>query len=137
MIFFISCGSGETSFSSENEAEIEAYIKLNNLNAQKTSSGLYYVIDKQGTGDFPKKNDNVTVNYKGYFTDGRLFDQGQNVTFNLQDVIKGWTEGLQLFNEDSEGFLLIPSKLGYGSSDRNGIPGGSVLVFGIHLLKVN
>ena len=136
VLFFIACSSESDSYKSENEEEILAYIKSHNLTAQKTNSGLYYVIDKQGLGKTPTKNSTVTVNYKGTFTNGTSFDQGRNVTFNLQNVIKGWTEGIPYFNEGGEGFLLIPSHLGYGSKGTNGIPGGSVLVFGIHVLSV-
>ncbi|WP_347174169.1 FKBP-type peptidyl-prolyl cis-trans isomerase [Polaribacter uvawellassae] len=137
IFLFVSCSNNEEDFSSENDLEIQEYIKAKNLNATKTASGLYYVITDVGTGVKPTSNSNVTVNYKGYFTDGKLFDQGQNVSFNLQQVIDGWTEGLTYFNEDSQGWLLIPSHLGYGSNGSSSIPGGSVLVFSIHLLKVN
>lgn len=135
-LLFAACSGDSDLFQSENEEEILAYIKTHNLSAQKTNSGLYYVIDKQGSGKTPTKNSMVTVNYKGYFTDGTLFDQGKNTTFNLQNVIKGWTEGIPYFNEGGEGFLLIPSHLGYGSKGTNGIPGGAVLIFGIHVLHV-
>ena len=135
-IIFTSCSSNEEDFSTENDAEIQAYIKSNNLNATKTASGLYYVITDQGTGAKPTSNSTVTVNYKGYFSNGTLFEQNQNVTFNLQQVIAGWTEGLTYFNEDAQGWLLIPSHLGYGSSGSRSIPGGSVIIFNIHLLKI-
>ena len=137
MIFFISCSNKEDDYSTENDLEIQEYIKDNNLNATKTASGLYYVITNPGNGSKPTSSSNVTVNYKGYFTDGHLFDQGQNVSFNLNQVITGWSEGLTYFNEDTQGWLLIPSQLGYGSSGSSSIPGGSVLIFSIHLLKVN
>lgn len=55
----------------------------------------------------------------------------------MQGVIKGWTEGITYFKEGGEGILLIPSKLGYGSKDRSGIPGGSVLIFDIKLITVH
>ena len=137
MIFFISCSNDEDDYSTENDLEIQEYIKDNNLNATKTASGLYYVITDQGNGAKPTSSSSVTVNYKGYFTDDHLFDQGQNVTFNLNQVITGWSEGLTYFNEDAQGWLLVPSHLGYGSSGSSTIPGGSVLIFSIHLLKVN
>ncbi|MDG1039996.1 MAG: FKBP-type peptidyl-prolyl cis-trans isomerase [Polaribacter sp.] len=137
MIFFISCSNDEDNYSTENDLEIQEYIKRNNLNATKTASGLYIVITDQGNGAKPTSSSSVTVNYKGYFTDGSRFDQGQNVTFNLNQVITGWSEGLTHFNEDTQGWLLVPSHLGYGSNGSNSIPGGSVLIFSIHLLKIN
>jgi len=137
LALFISCSSNEDDFSMDNETEILEYIQSHNLTATKTSSGLYYVITDPGTGNKPNQNSTVTVNYIGKFTNGNTFDQGQNVTFNLQNVIPGWTEGLTYFNEDGQGLLLIPSHLGYGANGSNGIPGGSVLVFNIHLLGIN
>ncbi len=123
-------------YDKQNEIDILNYISDNNLDAKKSNSGLYYVILKEGSGIQPNSNSNVTVNYKGYFTDNKIFDQNNNVTFNLQQVIAGWTEGITYFKKGGEGMLLIPSSLGYGSKDRNSIPGGSVLIFDIDLLDV-
>lgn len=139
IILFVSCNNNESSSNPQTEADIVKYIKDHNLTAQKSSTGLYYIINKQGDGAKPSSNSNVTVSYKGYFINGNVFDQSNavGISFNLQQVIKGWTEGIAYFNEGGEGMLLIPSQLGYGSDDRNGIPGGSVLLFDIKLLKVN
>jgi len=126
-------------FSEENEKEIIKYIDENNLDATKSDSGLYYVITKQGSGERPTFSSTVTVAYSGYFTNGKIFDKSgdSGISFPLQNVIKGWTEGITYFKEGGEGILLIPSSLGYGSTDRNKIPGGSVLIFNIKLLEVN
>lgn len=141
-ILFISCNSEEntkTDYTVENEAEIVKYIADNNLNATKSTSGLYYVIDTAGTGAQPSSTSNVTVAYKGYFTDGSVFDQSDSngISFSLQQVIQGWTEGITYFKESGSGILLIPSHLGYGSSGRGSIPGGAVLIFDIDLISVN
>ena len=139
VLTLISCNKDESSTSAQTEADIIDYIENNNLDATKSNSGLYYVINQLGSGQKPNANSNVTVRYKGYFLDGKVFDQSgtQGVSFNLQQVIKGWTEGITYFNEGGEGILIVPSKLGYGSNNYSGIPGGSVLVFDINLLKVN
>nr|WP_232735295.1 FKBP-type peptidyl-prolyl cis-trans isomerase [Flavobacterium sp. 5] len=115
------------------------YIADNQLNAVKTESGLYYVIDEAGTGKQPTATSNVTVAYKGYYTDKTVFDQGSStgISFNLQGVIKGWMEGIPYFKEGGSGKLLIPASLGYGSYDYRGIPGGSVLIFDVKLISVN
>ena len=143
-IFFIafllvSCSNDDTSFEPQTEADIIKYIADNNLDAKKTSSGLYYVINKEGTGPRPANSSaNVTVIYKGYFLNGRVFDENKSgYTTNLNQVIAGWTEGIQLFKEKGEGILLIPSNLGYGPNGRGSIPGGAVLVFDITLKSVN
>ena len=139
VLILFSCSKDESSPTAQTEADIIEYLESNNLDAVKSSSGLYYVINEQGSGQKPTTNSNVTVRYKGYFLNGKVFDQSgsQGISFNLQQVIKGWTEGITYFNEGGEGILLVPSNLGYGSNNYNSIPGGSVLVFDIKLLNVN
>ena len=138
LLIFMSC-TEDKSEAPQTEADIIAYIEANNLNATRTSSGLYYVSDNEGSGSRPTSTSNVTVAYKGYFLDGSTFDQSSDtgISFGLNQVIPGWTEGVQLFKEGGEGMLLIPYNLGYGINGRSGIPGGSVLLFDIHLISVN
>lgn len=126
-------------FREKNNEDIVAYIDKNNLDAQKSDSGLYYVIDELGSGEHPTATSNVTVAYKGYFLDGKTFDESgvNGISFGLHQVIKGWTEGIPYFKEGGKGKLLIPSHLGYGPQGRPGIPGGSVLIFDVHLISVN
>lgn len=123
----------------EAEDEILQYLSEKDLTAEKSASGLYYIISKQGEGKPALSSSNVTVSYKGYFTNGTVFDQSTatGVSFNLQQVIDGWKEGITYFNEGGEGILLIPPHLGYGYTDRTGIPAGSVLIFEIKLISVN
>jgi len=142
-VLFISCknekNASQIDFTTQNQADIEKYIADNNLNAQKSTSGLHYVVNERGNGAQPDAFSNVTVAYKGYFTDKSVFDQSdaEGISFGLQEVIKGWTEGIAYFKEGGSGILLIPSNLGYGPSGRNGIPGGAVLIFDINLISVN
>ncbi|GEC70749.1 FKBP-type peptidyl-prolyl cis-trans isomerase [Flavobacterium flevense] len=123
----------------QNDNEIKAYIEENDLTAIKTESGLYYVIEEQGTGKQPTANSNVTVAYKGFYSNKKVFDQSSEsgVSFSLQNVIRGWKEGIPLFKEGGSGILLVPSHLGYGSFNYRGIPGGSVLIFDVKLISVN
>lgn len=141
LTLFISCSKEKdtkTDYTAENEKEISDYIAKNKLTAQRTDSGLYYVIDEPGTGDQPTATSKVTVAYKGYFTNGTVFDQSASgVSFPLNKVIKGWTEGIPYFKTGGSGILLIPSHLGYGSYDNYAIPGGSVLIFDVKLISVN
>lgn len=139
IILFTSCLSDDNSdFTKQTDADIVKYIEDNNLNATKTSSGLYYVITKEGIGPKPTQNSNVTVAYKGYFLDGEIFDQNPNgYTTGLNQVIPGWTEGITYFNEGAEGILLIPYNLGYGAYGSGTIPGGAVLIFDIKLISIN
>lgn len=117
---------------------IEKYIEDNGLAASSSSSGLYYVIQSLGTGNHPTANDDVTVRYTGKFTDNKIFDQSDEAgaTFNLQHVIKGWTEGIPLFKEGGEGLLILPSKLAYGPNGNSAIPPNSVLIFEVKLLDI-
>jgi FKBP-type peptidyl-prolyl cis-trans isomerase FkpA len=139
ILLFVSCASEDTNREFDTEADITKYIADNNLNAKRTNSGLYYVINKQGSGSKPTSSSSVTVAYKGYFLNGKVFDQSNSngITFGLNQVIKGWTEGIQLFNVGGEGILLIPYNLGYGANGSRSIPGGAALVFDIKLVRVN
>jgi FKBP-type peptidyl-prolyl cis-trans isomerase FkpA len=142
LVLFISCTKDNNSivdYTAKNELEIKDYIAKNNLTAQRSTSGLYYVIDEPGAGTQPTATSNVTVAYKGYFTNGTVFDQSSaaGVSFGLNKVIPGWTEGIQYFKTGGSGILLIPSHLGYGSYNYSGIPGGSVLIFEVKLISVN
>ena len=105
-----------------------------------TDSGLQYRVLQEGTGVKPTTSDKVSVHYKGTLTDGTQFDssydRGQPATFGVTQVIKGWTEGLQLMAEGSKYEFVIPSELAYGAPGRPGIPPNSVLIFEVELLEV-
>ncbi len=105
-----------------------------------TASGLQYEVITQGTGIKPTAKDSVTCHYKGTLLDGTVFDnsydRGQPITFALNGVIPGWTEGLQLMPQGSKYKLYIPYNLAYGAFDYGPIPGGSTLTFEVELLEV-
>lgn len=111
-------------------------------NAKTTASGLRYVVEKEGTGKTPLATDQVTVHYTGYLLNGTKFDssvdRGQPATFGLNQVIPGWTEGLQLMKEGGKNKLIIPYQLGYGENGMPPvIPAKAWLVFDVELIKVN
>jgi len=105
-----------------------------------TASGLQYEVITQGTGPKPMLKDTVVCNYKGTFLNGTEFDnsysRGVPAEFSLTHVISGWTEVLQLMPVGSKYRVYVPYQLGYGSSDYQGIPGGSMLIFEIELLSI-
>lgn len=105
-----------------------------------TASGLQYKIITEGTGKQATADSKVTVHYTGKLLNGQEFDSsakhGQPITFPLNAVIKGWTEGLALMKEGTKAELYIPAELAYGSQERPNIPANSPLIFEIELLKV-
>jgi FKBP-type peptidyl-prolyl cis-trans isomerase len=105
-----------------------------------TESGLQYEVITKGDGPMPVDTNNVTVHYEGSLIDGEIFDSsyetGEPVSFGLNGVIPGWTEGLQLMPVGSTYKFYIPSNLGYGSRSSGPIPGNSVLIFKVELLSI-
>jgi FKBP-type peptidyl-prolyl cis-trans isomerase len=106
--------------------------------ATTTSSGLATRVLTPGTGtQHPRANSRVTVHYSGWTTDGKMFDssvtRGESITFGLNQVIAGWTEGVQLMVEGEKRRLWIPERLAYGG--RPGAPKG-MLVFDVELIKI-
>ena len=106
-----------------------------------TKSGLQYQILQEGKGKSPSANSNVRVHYEGRLLDGTVFDssveRGEPIEFPLNQVIPGWTEGLQLMKEGGKATLYIPSQLGYGEQGVPGtIPPHSTLIFDVELIEV-
>lgn len=117
-----------------------ADVKSAPADAEKTTSGLASKVLKPGTGtQKPAAADTVTVHYAGWTTDGKLFDsslnRGQPTSFPLNQVIKGWTEGLQLMTQGEIRRFWIPADLAYGENPGGGRPGG-LLVFDVELLDI-
>ena len=130
----VSCGKDQL----EKDVEkIQEFLDDNGLIAQSTDSGLHYIIEDEGEGtEYPESDSDVTLYYIGSLLDGTVFDgSGSNpVTFNLQQVIPGWQEGIQLFKKDAKGILIIPSQLAYGTQGIGPIPPNSVLVFNVEIV---
>lgn len=109
---------------------------------QSTASGLQYQVLQPGSGEIhPTATDRVKVHYHGTLIDGTVFDssvdRGEPITFGLNQVIPGWTEGLQLMVEGEKTRLFIPSELGYGNRAAGKIKPGSTLIFDVELLGIN
>lgn len=128
----------------KNKTEGDAFLAENKKKegVKTLPSGLQYKVIKAGTGKKPKMNDTVTVNYRGTLIDGTEFDnsykRGQPATFQVNGVIPGWTEALQLMEQGAKWQLFIPSNLAYGE---RGAPGGQIgpnatLIFEIELISI-
>lgn len=121
----------------------DEFLKINKEKAgvKVTPSGLQYEVLVEGKGDKPQASDQVKVHYEGRLIDGRVFDssikRGQPATFGLNQVIPGWTEGLQLMTVGSKYRLFLPSNLAYGSQGAGEmIEPNSTLVFDVELLDI-
>ncbi|WP_139957941.1 FKBP-type peptidyl-prolyl cis-trans isomerase [Flavicella sediminum] len=106
-----------------------------------TDSGLQYEVLTEGSGDNAVSTSSVTVHYHGTYIDGTVFDssvdRGTPASFYANQVIKGWTEGLQLMNQGAKFKFYIPYELAYGEAGYNGIPPHSALIFEIELITIN
>lgn len=132
----------EASAKANAETIFADWVKATYPKALKTASGLYYVVEKEGSGTKAKAGDSVKVHYKGMFTDGRIFDEsygrGEPLSFTLGigQVIPGWDEGIALMSPGAKYKLIIPSKLGYGEHGAGGvIPPNTTLIFETELIS--
>lgn len=127
---------------SKNKADGEKFLaeNKNKPGVVTTASGLQYKIIKAGNGPIPKATDKVKVNYEGKLIDGKVFDssyeRNQPASFNVNGVIKGWGEAVQLMSVGSTWELYIPENLAYGENSPKSIPPGSVLIFKVELLSI-
>ena len=105
-----------------------------------TGSGLWILHVKEGDGPSPEPTQEVKVHYTGWLTDGTEFDsshkRGEPIDFRLNQVIKGWTEGVGLMKVGGKAYLVIPPELGYGGRARPKIPANSTLIFEVDLLEI-
>ena len=111
-----------------------------NPEVKETASGLQYMVLQEGKGEHPTATSKVTVHYTGKLLDGTVFDssvdRGEPITFGLNQVIRGWTEGLQLMTPGSKYRFFIPYNLAYGEQGAGGaIPGGATLIFDVELIS--
>jgi len=127
---------------SENKAKSATFLASNakKTGVTTTASGLQYEVLTQGNGPKPKASDMVKVHYHGTLIDGSVFDssvdRGEPTTFQLDQVIPGWTEGLQLMHTGSKYRFTLPPELAYGEQGAGPIGANAVLVFDVELLSI-
>ena len=118
---------------------IEQYMAENNINAIEDGSGVFYVVEEEGTGsEYPSASAQLSMAYRGYLMDGTEFDSATTVnplSINLAQTITGWRFGIPKFKKGGKGLLIIPSPLAYGNSPAgNDIPANSILIFEVEIL---
>lgn len=143
LLFIVIIGLSACSKNNDDQAQIDKevilqYIADHNLNAVEGEEGLFYVVEEEGTGDPCNGSSTVKTTYKGYLTNGNVFDEGTIDQFLLTNAIVGWQIGIPKFREGGNGILLIPSAIGYGpnGSSSGSIPPNSVIIFDVELIKV-
>lgn len=128
----------------EKKTDGEKFLTENKKNpaVQVTESGLQYIVLTEGNGPKPVATDKVKVHYEGTLTDGTKFDssydRGEPIEFPLNQVIKGWTEGVQLMSVGSKYKFFVPYDLAYGEQGAGGvIPPFATLIFTVELIDIN
>ena len=140
LIDFIDKNAEKKKQAEKDKALIVEYLKANNLKAQSTESGIYYIIKEPGEGtEHPNKSSKITAHYEGKLLDGTIFDssikRGEPLSFSLGRVIPGWQEAIPLLKKGGKGTFFIPSGLAYGPRGAGGvIKPNSVLIFYVELI---
>jgi FKBP-type peptidyl-prolyl cis-trans isomerase len=144
LFLYFQRSAGNKKVAAENLQLGAEFLAANELRegVKTTASGLQYLQLQEGTGTVkPTAKDTVKVHYHGTLIDGTVFDssvdRGQPIDFGLHQVIKGWTEGLQLMVVGEKARLFIPSELAYGNNAAGIITPGSTLIFDVELLGIN
>lgn len=143
VVFYFINSSANKKAAIENVAIAKDFLVKNKTNQDviETASGLQYQVLQKGQGnEHPSANSKVKVHYHGLLLDGTVFDssveRGEPISFGLNQVIKGWTEGVQLMVVGDKFKFFIASELGYGTRATGKITPGSLLIFEVELLEI-
>jgi FKBP-type peptidyl-prolyl cis-trans isomerase FkpA len=138
LILFSACKDDEVDQLAVDKAIIQQYIEEHNLVLEQLgTTGIYYKIIKPGYSGSPSYTTSVEVTYKGYLTDGTIFDKtwpGLTKVISLSNAITGWKYAVPILQRGGSGIFIIPSTLGYGSTKIGDVPANSVLIFEINLV---
>lgn len=118
---------------------IQKFVMKSGLNYEKSESGLYYLIEKEGEGEFIKFTDEVSFRYTGKLLSGKTFDgryKRTPITFEVSKLIEGWKEGMMYLKKGGKAKLIVPPTLGYGDNQLPDIPANSILYFEIEVVDV-
>ncbi|GAB4311150.1 MAG: FKBP-type peptidyl-prolyl cis-trans isomerase [Bacteroidales bacterium] len=135
MFLAFGCSKDKESQADKDESIIQQYLSDHNEEATRHSTGVYYHIIKEGSGYSPGPDNTARVIYKGWLTDGTVFDESaEPLDIPVSQVIAGWQVALSLLKPGGKGRFYIPSGLAYGESSPGSIPPNSVLIFDIELV---
>lgn len=137
LLTFSGCKTYSDDELSSFDKQIESYLKKNNIECQRSSSGLYYNIIKEGEGRTIQFKDVVSFKYTGKLLDGTLFDKKTKpIEYKVEQLIGAWKEIMLELKEGGEAYLISPPQLGYGTHDLDDIPSNSILIFEIEVIEV-
>lgn len=126
----------------QSQKALEQYLAAKGITVKPTSSGLYYIEQRKGTGLTPRVGQAVKVHYKGTLLDGTKFDSSYDraqpfeFILGMGQVIKGWDEGITLMQEGGKATLILPQHLAYGERQAGSIPPFSTLIFEVELIEI-
>jgi len=141
-VFIFGCKKTEITYSSEKEDSlIKKWLSLNvSNNIDTTSTGLYYIVGKNGSGPTVQAGDTVTVKYNGMFLSGTVFDSSNSFTYihkaANQRMIQGWEEGIEVMSKGESADFVIPSAKAYGDYGYKTIPPFTPLLFTIEIIDI-
>lgn len=135
-VMMSACRKDDPKYIAERDRKrILEYLEKHDLEYIEHSSGVFIVVDNEGSGGHPSENSTVRMNYEGYLLDGTVFDSRTNAYMNLGNTVQGFRIGVQQFQRGGKGTILIPSALGYGQYPPHGvIPRNAVLIFDIEVI---
>ena len=137
LLTFSGCKTYSDDELSSFDKQIETYLKKNNIECQRSSSGLYYNIINEGEGRTIQFKDVVSFKYTGKLLDGTTFDKKTKpIEYKVEQLIGAWKEIMLELKEGGEAYLISPPQLGYGTHDLDDIPPNSILIFEIEVIEV-
>lgn len=122
------------------DQKIQKFVAKGTDKYEKSESGLYYAIEKEGEGDYIKYTDMVSFKYEGKFLSGEPFDNRHRntpLTFQVSQLIEGWKEAFLYLKKGGKAKIIVPPYLGYGDHKLEDIPANSILFFTIEVVDVN
>jgi FKBP-type peptidyl-prolyl cis-trans isomerase FkpA len=135
---FMSCQTYSDNQKDEFDNKIKSYVEKNELQCERSNSGLYYNIIEEGEGRKVLYRDIVRFKYEGKLLDGTVFDDHKEeaVEFQVSELIAAWKEIMLELNEGGKAYIIAPPQLGYGDHNLDDIPPNSILIFTIEIVEV-